>query len=140
VWGSRRLSVRDIEESYRLRYRHNWWLGTASAAGSYALSLAYLLLYGRYVSDTLSGARAMRTAYYLDSGVSLHDKQTNQELLSALMGRRAEIQEVYVRFVALSPERVKRTTILDGLASIATIFRRRFSGRRPAAAGAVHAS
>ena len=140
VWGSRRLSVRDIEESYRLRYRHNWWLGTVSAAGSYALSLAYLLLYGRYVSDTLSGARAMRTAYYLDSGVSLHDKQTNQELLSALMGRRAEIQEVYVRFVALSPERVKRTTILDGLASIATIFRRRFSGRRPAAAGAVHAS
>jgi hypothetical protein len=72
--------------------------------------------------------------------VSLHDKQTNQELLSALMGRRAEIQEVYVRFVALSPERVKRTTILDGLASIATIFRRRFSGRRPPAAGAAHAS
>jgi ribulose bisphosphate carboxylase small subunit len=140
VWGSRRLSVRDMEESYRLRYRHNWWLGTASAAGSYALSLAYLLLYGRYVSDTLSGARAMRAAYFLDSGVSLQDKQTNQELLSALMRQRAEIQEVYVRFVALSPERVKRTTILDGLASIATIVRRRFSGRRAAAAGAPGAS
>jgi len=140
VWGSRRLSVRDIEESYRLRYRHHWWLGTASAAGSYALSLAYLLLYGRYVSDTLSGARAMRTAYYLDSGVSLHDKQTNQELLSELMRRRAEIQEVYVRFVALSPERVKRTTILDGLASIATIFRRRCARRRPAPARATHVS
>jgi hypothetical protein len=130
VWGSRRLSVRDIEESYRLRYRHNWLLGTISAVGSYALSLVYLLLYGRYVSDTLSGARAMRTAYYLDSAARLDDKQGNQELLSALMRQRAEIQEVYVRFVALSPERVKRTTILEGVSSIFAIIRRRFS-RQP---------
>jgi hypothetical protein len=127
VWGSRRLSVRDIEESYRLRYRHKWWLGTISAVGSHMLSVAYLLLYGRYLSDTLSGARAMRTAHYLDSGARLDDKQGNQELLSTLMRHRAEIQEVYVRFVALSPERVKRTTILDGMASILTILRRRFS-------------
>lgn len=129
VWGSRRLSVRDIEESYRLRYRHNWLLGTVSAAGSYVLSLAYLLLYGRYVSDTLSGARAMRTAYFLGSAARLDDKHGNQELLSELMRQRAEIQEVYVRFVALSPERVKRTTILDGLMSILTILRRRLSRR-----------
>ena len=27
VWGSRRLSVRDIQESYRLRYRKNVLLG-----------------------------------------------------------------------------------------------------------------
>jgi ribulose bisphosphate carboxylase small subunit len=88
------------------------------------------VLYGRYVSDTLSGARAMRTAYYLDSRARLDDKQGNQEMLSTLMRHRAEIQEVYVRFVALSPERVKRTTILDGLASILTIVRRRFSRPR----------
>jgi 2-phospho-L-lactate transferase/gluconeogenesis factor (CofD/UPF0052 family) len=128
VWGSRRLSVRDMEESYRLRYRHKWLLGTASATGSYLLSLAYLVLYGRYVSDTLSGARAMRAAHYLDSAARLDDKRNNQELLSTLMRNRAEIQEVYVRFVALSPERVKRTTVLDGLASVLTILRRRFSG------------
>jgi 2-phospho-L-lactate transferase/gluconeogenesis factor (CofD/UPF0052 family) len=132
VWGSRRLSVRDMEESYRLRYRHNWLLGTVSAVGSHALSLAYLVLYGRYVSDTLSGARAMRTTHYLASAARLDDKQGNQELLSALMRQRAEIQEVYVRFVALSPERVKRTTVVDGLASILTIIKRRFSA--PAAA------
>ena len=136
VWGSRRLSVRDEEESYRLRYRHRWLLGTISAIGSYALSVAYLLLYGRYVSDTLSGARAMRPAHYLESAARLDDKQGNQELLSELMRQHAEIQEVYVRFVALSPERVKRTTILDGVASIFTIFRRRFSRRPKPAAGA----
>ena len=62
VWGSRRLSVRDIQESYRLRYRHKTVLGAISAVGSHALSLQFLALYGRYVSDTLSGARAMRAS------------------------------------------------------------------------------
>ncbi len=140
VWGSRRLSVRDEEEAYRLRYRHRWLLGTVSAIGSYALSVLYLLLYGRYVSDTLSGARAMRTGYYLGSAARLDDKQGNQELLSELMLQQAEIQEVYVRFVALSPERVKRTTMLDGAASIFTILKRRFTRRTRPSAGAAHPS
>ena len=60
VWGSRRLSVRDIEESYRLKYRQHAVMGSVSRIGSHVLSLAYLLLYGRYVSDTLSGARVVR--------------------------------------------------------------------------------
>ena len=62
VWGSRRLSVRDIEESYRVKYRQHALMGSVSRVGSHALSLAYLLLYGRYVSDTLSGARVVRVA------------------------------------------------------------------------------
>jgi len=64
VWGSRRLSVRDIQESYRLRYRKNLLLGAVSYVGSHALSLAYLFLYGRYISDTLSAVRAIRAASY----------------------------------------------------------------------------
>ena len=62
VWGSRRLSVRDIQDSYRLRYEDNALLGAISYAGSHLLSLAYLLLYGRYISDTLSAVRAVRAA------------------------------------------------------------------------------
>jgi 2-phospho-L-lactate transferase/gluconeogenesis factor (CofD/UPF0052 family) len=134
VWGSRRLSVRDMEESNRLRYRHRLLIRAASAVGSYALSIAYLLLYGRYVSDTLSGARGMRTSFFLDTRVRLTDKQANQELLATLMWRRAEIQDVYVRFVPLSPGRVKRTTVLDGLGSLVRILQRRF--KAPASARA----
>ena len=37
-------------------------LGAVSYAGSHVLSLAYLVLYGRYVSDTLSAVRAVRAA------------------------------------------------------------------------------
>ena len=35
VWGSRRLSLKDIEASYRLRYNHRALLGSFSYIGSH---------------------------------------------------------------------------------------------------------
>ena len=132
VWGSRRLSVRDIQESYRLRYRKNVVLGAISYVGSHALSLAYLMLYGRYISDTLSAVRAVRAADAFESGIDLTDKRANHLLLSALLRRQAEILEIPVRFFPLSPERVKRTSPLEGLEALATILVRRVAPPRRA--------
>jgi 2-phospho-L-lactate transferase/gluconeogenesis factor (CofD/UPF0052 family) len=122
VWGSRRLSVRDIEESYRLKYRHRSLMKAASYLGSHVLSLAYLLFYGRYVSDTLSGLRAVRVADALTVPVGLSHKQLNFHLLSRLLRRKAEMFEVPVHFYSLSPDRVRRTTIADGLSALGTIL------------------
>jgi len=126
VWGSRRLSVRDIRESYRLRYRKNVLLGAVSYVGSHVLSLAYLFLFGRYISDTLSAVRAVRASDAFDAGIDLTDKQANHQLLSELLRRKAEILEIPVQFFSISPERVKRTSPLDGLQALATIVWRRF--------------
>ena len=138
MWGSRRLSVRDIHESYRLKYRHNLWLGAISYAGSHLLSLLYLMLYGRYVSDTLSAARAVRTSIAGSIGVGLTDKQANQHLLAALLGRRAEMYEIPVQFFPISPERVRRTSFVDGLISVAGIVWQRVAG--PGRARELHAA
>jgi hypothetical protein len=127
VWGSRRLSVRDIQESYRLRYRKNVLLGAVSYVGSHALSLAYLFFYGRYISDTLSAVRAVRASDAFDTGVDLTDKRANHRLLSELLRRKAEILEIPVQFFPISPERVKRTSPLEGLHALATIVWRRFA-------------
>jgi len=127
VWGSRRLSVKDIQESYRLRYERNALLGAISRAGSHALSLAYLLLYGRYISDTLSAVRAVRAADALAAGIDLTHKRANQHLLSRLLQRRADLLELPVQFVPISPEKVKRTSALDGLQSLLTILALRFA-------------
>lgn len=126
VWGSRRLSVRDIHESYRLKYRHKALLGAISYAGSHALSLFYLALYGRYVSDTLSAARAVRAADALALECPLTDKLANQHLLSALLRRRAEMLELPVQFFSISPQRVRRTSVLDGLRAIMVAVAARF--------------
>ena len=122
VWGSRRLSVRDIHESYRLRYKTNVLLGALSYVGSHVLSLAYLLLYGRYISDTLSAVRAVRASDALEAGIDLTHQRVNQHLLSRLLRRRAEVLELPVQFVPMSPEKVKRTSALDGLWSLLTII------------------
>jgi 2-phospho-L-lactate transferase/gluconeogenesis factor (CofD/UPF0052 family) len=112
VWGSRRLSVKDIHESYKLRYRHNIVLGAISYLGSHILSFAYLLLYGRYISDTLSNVKAVRVTYLISNGIDLKHNCFNQNLLSLLLRNRAEVFETPVRFFSISPKRIKRTTVL----------------------------
>jgi 2-phospho-L-lactate transferase/gluconeogenesis factor (CofD/UPF0052 family) len=132
VWGSRRLSVRDIHESYRLRYRHRAVLGALSYIGSHVLSLSYLALYGRYVSDTLSAAIAVRVADALCVPGLLTDKLRNQHLLSILLRRKAEMFEVPVRFFGISPEQVRRTSPIEGVQALATVLRGRIRRFDPA--------
>jgi hypothetical protein len=133
VWGSRRLSVRDITESYRLRYRHAPVLGALSRVGSHLLSLAYLFCYGRYIADTLSAVRAVRAGDALALPVPLTHKQANHWLLVRLLSRQADVLEIPVQFLPLSPELVKRTTVADGVRALWTILRERVR-RRPAPA------
>lgn len=138
VWGSRRLSVRDIQDSYRLRYEGNALLGAVSYLGSHVLSLAYLLLYGRYISDTLSAVRAVRAGDALAAGIDLTHKRANQHLLASLLRRRAELLELPVQFVPISPDKVKRTSALDGLQSLLTILALRLrTAPKPASTPAV---
>jgi 2-phospho-L-lactate transferase/gluconeogenesis factor (CofD/UPF0052 family) len=126
VWGSRRLSVNDIHESYRLKYRHRAVLGAISYVGSHLLSLAYLALYGRYISDTLSEVRVVRAPDVMRLPGLLTDKLVNQRLLSVLLRRKAEMFEVPVQFFSLSPAQVRRTSPLDGLRAVATVLAGRF--------------
>ena len=121
VWGSRRLSVKDIEASYRLRYTHKALLGSFSYVGSHVLSAAYLFLFGRYISDTLSGVRAVRAGFLTSLPVPPDDKLANQYLLCALLREKADVLETPVQFLPLSPERVRRTTLAEGLRSLAVI-------------------
>jgi 2-phospho-L-lactate transferase/gluconeogenesis factor (CofD/UPF0052 family) len=130
VWGSRRLSMKDIEASYRLRYKHKAMLGSLSYVGSHLLSVAYLVLFGRYISDTLSGVRAVRASFLTNLPVPPDDKLTNQYLLSALLAEKADVLETPVQFLALSPERVRRTTPLEGLRSLALIAWQRIARTR----------
>jgi 2-phospho-L-lactate transferase/gluconeogenesis factor (CofD/UPF0052 family) len=130
VWGSRRLSMRDIQASYRLKFRQNAVLGGISYVGSHLLSLLFLALYGRYVSDTLSAARAIRVSDALALKCPLTHKLANQYLLSSLLGRRAEMLEIPVQFFAISPEQVRRTSVVDGLRALLVALGQRVRRRR----------
>ena len=130
VWGSRRLSVRDIDVSYSQRTSETPLGRGMSRFGSHLLSLGYLALYGRYVADTLSGVRAIRASDAVHVAVPLTHKLVNQYLLGVLMRRRAELLEVPVTFLPLSSQRVRRTSVGEGLRSLATIFWGRLAPKR----------
>jgi 2-phospho-L-lactate transferase/gluconeogenesis factor (CofD/UPF0052 family) len=136
VWGSRRLSVRDVEASLRLRYKHRAGLRLLSVVGSHLLSLASLVLYGRYMSDTLSAARVVRASYLLDPAIDPAAKAVNYQILSAVLRDKAEILEIPVEFLPISPDRVKRTTVADGLSALWTLVRGRLRRRRPSSGSA----
>src|SRR4029078_7877726 len=82
---------------------------------------------GRCSPAPLPPVRAVRAADALNAGIDLTDKQANQHLLSRLLRRRADILELPVQLVQLSPEKVKRTSAFDGLQALLTIVRERFS-------------
>jgi 2-phospho-L-lactate transferase/gluconeogenesis factor (CofD/UPF0052 family) len=132
VWGSRRLSVRDIEESYRFRYRRQALLGWLSYLGSHVLSLSCLALFGRYISDTLSAVRAVRASDAIDLDVPLTHKRANEHLLARLLRRKADILEVPVQFLPISPDLVKRTSVMEGLQALGALLRGRFAAPPPA--------
>jgi hypothetical protein len=82
------------------------------------LSLACLGLFGRYLSDTLSGVRAVRAEDAIAAKVPLTNRLINHHLLADLLRRKADILEGPVQFVPLSPDRVRRTTVSDGLKAL----------------------
>ena len=126
VWGSRRLSLADIQHAYRLLHRKTPVRGAVSYIGSHVLSLACLFLYGRYLYDTLSGVRAIRTSILRQHGIDPTHPNANFQMLAVLLHRRAEVIETPVRYFPISPQKVKRTTIREGVTALWTLLGQRF--------------
>ncbi|HEV8125424.1 MAG TPA: 2-phospho-L-lactate transferase CofD family protein [Gemmatimonadales bacterium] len=131
VWGSRRLSVNDIKQAYRMVYQHKSIKATISFLGSHVLSFSYLLLYGRHISDTLSGVRVIRSSFLRDDALDYRRKDFNQLVLSSLLRSHAEVLETPVYYFPISPEKIRRTTMGDGFRSLLTILRGRLRRRGP---------
>ena len=131
VWGSRRLSLTDIHHAYRLLHHSTPIRGAVSYFGSHMLSLACLCLYGRYVSDTLSGVRAIRASILRDYALDPKHPNANFQMLSVLLRSGAEIIETPVRYFPISPQKVKRTSIGEGVTALWTLVRRRLARRGP---------
>ena len=126
IWGSRRLSVTDIHMAYGLLHRNTPIKGAISYLGSHALSLSFLCLYGRYLSDTLSGIKVVAADYLRQTTLDPEEPGVNFKILSVLLRDRAEIFEAPVHYFPISPEKVRRTTLADGLRALGTTLAYRF--------------
>ena len=117
VWGSRRLSVRDIEESYRLKYQHERAArrdqlrrqprcsACCISRCTAATSPTRCRRRARFAPRTRSRCRARST-----------DKLANQHLLSVLLRRRrGDARDAGAVLRDLARARSRRTSIVDGL-------------------------
>ena len=105
--------------------------------GSHVLSLSCLALFGRYITDTLSAVRAVRASDATELDVPLTHKRANEHLLARLLRRKADILEIPVQFLPISPDLVKRTSVVEGLQALGALVAGRFAApppRRPVAA------
>ena len=123
VWGSRRLSVSDVQASYKFRYHRHPVLGFISYLGSHLLSLMYLCFYGHFISDTLSGVRVVRAKYIKDKDIE--HASFNQYLLCDLLQAKGKVFEIPVDFLPMSPDKVERTSVMQGLQNFAVILLQR---------------
>ena len=94
----------EADTNVRLRFEKSPLAGAISALGSQLLSMATLVLYRRYVSDTLSGVRAERREHLERAGFALADKAQNQRLSASVLGSGGELFETPVNFLSMSPE------------------------------------
>ena len=75
----------------------------------------------------MSAVRTLRAADVIGAGVDPTDRDANQFLLARLLRRQADVLELPVQFLPVSPQRIKRTTIVDGFRALFSIIRLRFS-------------
>ena len=68
----------------------------------------------------------IRSAALRGEPLDYRRRDFNQAVLSRLLRRRAELLEIPVYYFPISPEKVRRTTIGDGLRSLLTILRGRW--------------
>lgn len=126
VWGSRRLSINDIHMAYGLLHRNSPFKGALSYLGSYALSIFFLIVYGRYLSDTLSGIKVVNANYLRKNQLDPEERGINFKILSVLLRDRAEIFETPVHYFPISPKKVHRTSVKEGLHALYTALVYRF--------------
>lgn len=92
------------------------------------MSLLTLLLYGRYLSDTLSGVLGVRAEDVLELARRGRDPLDPPEILARLLRRRANILETPIQYFGRPPSRESSRPLRSGLRALVALLSRRWSG------------
>jgi len=91
--------------------------------GNRAVTFAANLIYNSWVSDIMTGHKAMRTELFRSLKLRESGFAIEAEITARLLGRGIRIYEVPVTYRARTREEGKKLTSLDGLRVLATLLR-----------------
>ena len=96
-------------------------------AAGVILSLWTLLLYGRWISDTLTAYKIYPSRVLKQMQVKTHGFETDHELTAKLIRRGIKIYEVPIHYEPRSRDEGKKIRARDGLIAVWTLFRFRWA-------------
>ncbi len=95
--------------------------------GNRSVTLAANVLYNAWISDLMTGQKALRTELFRSLDLRERGFAVEAEIAARLLSRGVRIYEVTVEYRARSREEGKKLTALDGLRVLRTLLRCRLS-------------
>ncbi len=122
VFGSRAYRCVDPRMQAREIYKGHGFLYFFSMYGGWLLSALCLLLYNRYVSDTLTSLKAFDARILKNLTLTSNGVDLDLEIIAKLSLQRVFIVEIPVKYQPRKMEEGKKITLLDGIKSILRLF------------------
>ena len=91
------------------------------------LSIWTFMLYGKFITDTLTAYKIYKTSIIKDFTVKTKGFETDHELTAKLIKKGIRINEIPIKYIPRSKAEGKKIKFSDGLFAVLTLFRFRFS-------------
>jgi glycosyltransferase involved in cell wall biosynthesis len=127
VFGTRNIMVADLKSHLNALYAESVGLSLLSRYGGMLISILALLLYGRYVTDTLSSLKAFDAGVLRGLALKCSGVDLDTEIVAKLSRQRRFILEVPVQFKARRRAEGKKMGVTDGLRALLALIRFRVS-------------
>lgn len=109
--------------AFRSHSAYSFWY----VLGNRAVTLVANIIYNCWISDLMTGHKALRTDLFRSLDLRERGFAIEAEIMARLLGRGIRVYEVPVEYRARSREEGKKLTALDGLRVLRTLLRCRLS-------------
>jgi dolichol-phosphate mannosyltransferase len=127
VYGSRTLGQYRAKTGSELLPGKHPDQGVGAWVAGVLLTLWTLLLYGRWITDTLTAYKLYPAAVLKDMPLRTSGFETDHEITAKLIRRGLRIQETPIAYFPRSREEGKKIKASDGFIAVWTLLRFRFS-------------
>jgi dolichol-phosphate mannosyltransferase len=127
VYGSRPLGQRRLQPRWTLFPGRHPGQSLGPWAAGVALTLWTLLIYGRWITDTLTGYKLYPANAVKEMKLKTRGFETDHEITARLIRSGHKIVEVPIEYHPRSKEEGKKIKATDGLIAVWTLLRFRFA-------------
>jgi len=127
VFGTRAVKCTDLSSQLSAVYNGRYLPYIISKYGGMLLSIVTLLLYNRYVSDTLTSIKGFDAEFLRSLDLRSNGMDLDTEIVAKVCRRRVYILEIPVEYTARTKAQGKKSTPLQGIKAVWSLISWRFA-------------